>query len=63
MNIRIRAAPSEEKANEALIKFLAILLEIKKDNIQIAYGKTQEIRLFSLKGLVSRRSMTGLLNI
>lgn len=48
LTIRLNATPTQGKANDALIKFLADELDIPKNAIQIITGKTDRIKLLEL---------------
>jgi len=48
IKIRIAAAPEKGKANKALIDFLASLLAIPKDKIEIVSGETSHIKLIKI---------------
>jgi uncharacterized protein len=44
LKIRLRSPPEKNKANEELIEFLALLLDLPKSNIQILKGFTSRIK-------------------
>ncbi len=48
LKIRLQASPIEGKANQALIDFLAKLLQLKKQDINIVRGEKSRIKLVSL---------------
>lgn len=49
--IKIAAPPEKGKANEMLVDFLAVQLNIKKNAIQIKHGKTSCIKQVLLRGV------------
>lgn len=49
IQIRLKAAPIENKANKALIDFLAQALKIPKSHITIINGKKSKIKTLALK--------------
>ena len=49
IKIRIKAAPEKGKANVELIKFLAKELKIRKDQISIISGKTEQLKLLKVQ--------------
>lgn len=51
VRIRITAAPVEGKANEALLSFLADVLEIPRSKIEIVAGETGRDKLVSILGM------------
>lgn len=50
LKLRLQAQPIEGKANEALIRFLAELLELPRSRIQITHGQTSKKKLVELNG-------------
>jgi uncharacterized protein len=51
IKIRLTAPPSGGKANEALIKYLAKILSIRKKQIKIKRGFTSRNKLISIQGV------------
>lgn len=51
VKIKVTAAPSKGKANEAVIKLLAKELGIKKSQIAIVSGETSKIKIIELNGV------------
>lgn len=51
VRIRITAAPVEGKANEALLSFLADVLDIPRSKIEIVAGETGRDKLVSILGM------------
>ena len=51
LKIKITAAPEKGKANQSLIKFLADMLGIKKNSIQIISGQTNPIKQIQISGI------------
>lgn len=48
VKIRLTAPPVEGKANDALIKYLADILDVPKSNIEIVAGQTGRDKLVSV---------------
>ena len=51
LKIRLTAPPVEGKANEALIGFLADVLGVKRDQLEIIAGHTGREKLISVIGI------------
>lgn len=51
VKISLTAPPVDGKANEALVKFLADVLDVPKSNIDIVAGATGRDKLVSIVGL------------
>ncbi len=51
VRIRLTAPPVEGKANEALISFLADILDVPRSKIEIVAGETGRDKLVSILGL------------
>jgi uncharacterized protein (TIGR00251 family) len=51
VRIRLTAPPSEGKANAALIKFLADILEVPASNLEIVAGSTNRNKLITILDL------------
>jgi uncharacterized protein YggU (UPF0235/DUF167 family) len=49
--LRVRAAPENSKANEAVCSLIADLLEIPRSSVQIARGATSRQKLLDIEGL------------
>jgi len=60
VRIRLTAPPVEGAANQALVEFLAQLLEIHKNQIEIVAGLSSERKLISLVG-ISPQSVESIL--
>jgi uncharacterized protein (TIGR00251 family) len=45
IKIRLKAAPEKGRANEELIRFLAEVLAVRKDSIEIIAGATDTVKL------------------
>jgi uncharacterized protein (TIGR00251 family) len=48
LRVRVSAPPAEGKANAALIKFLATVLDVRKNRIEIVAGQTGLDKLISI---------------
>lgn len=51
LKVRVRAAPIEGKANEALIAFLAKSLKMPKSRLSLAGGDTARLKQIDIDGL------------
>ncbi len=52
LKIRVRAAPIEGRANEALIAFLAKALKLPKSRLSLVTGDTARLKQIDIDGLV-----------
>jgi len=50
LKIKIAAPPEKGKANQSLIAFLAKLLGLKKNDIEIVSGKTNPVKVLRISG-------------
>ncbi len=60
LKVRLNAPPVEGRANEALIKFLAARLGIKRADVEILRGETARHKLVRVRG-VSKAKVEELL--
>ncbi len=51
LKVKVAAAPEKGKANQCLIKFLADLLDIKKNAILIISGQTSPVKQIQISGI------------
>ncbi len=51
LKVKVAAAPEKGKANQCLIKFLAEILDVKKNSIQIISGQTNPIKQIQISGI------------
>ncbi len=51
LKVRVRAAPIEGRANEALIAFLAKTLKIPKSRLSLVAGDTTRLKQIEIDGL------------
>jgi uncharacterized protein YggU (UPF0235/DUF167 family) len=51
LKIRVRAAPIEGQANEALIAFLAKTLKVPKSRLSLVAGDTMRLKQIEVEGL------------
>ncbi|ESQ94081.1 DUF167 family protein [Asticcacaulis benevestitus] len=51
LKVRVRAAPIEGKANEALIAFLAKSLKVPKSRLTLVTGDTARLKQIDIDGL------------
>jgi uncharacterized protein (TIGR00251 family) len=52
LKIRLTAPPTDGKANKALIKFLAKVLGVKRDQIEIVAGHSGREKIISVIGIM-----------
>ena len=50
LKIKVAAPPEKGKANQSLIAFLAKLLGLKKNDIEIVSGKTNPVKVLRISG-------------
>ncbi len=51
LKIKVAAAPEKGKANQCLIKFLAELLNVKKNSIRIISGQTSPVKQIQISNI------------
>ncbi len=51
LKVRVRAAPIEGRANDALIVFIAKTLEIPKSRLTLVAGDTARLKVIDIDGL------------
>ncbi len=54
LKVRLNAPPVEGKANEALVKFLAATLGVKRTEVEILRGETTRHKLVRVRGMSGR---------
>jgi len=64
LTARVRAAPTEGEANQALVKLLAKALKVPASRVSIAQGATSRVKMVEIEGdgsalQVSLLSMIG----
>jgi len=60
LKVRVRAAPIEGRANEALIAFLAKSLNLPKSRLTLVAGDTARLKQIEIDGL-EETELTGLI--
>ena len=55
LKVRLTAPPVEGKANEALVKFLAARLGVKRADVEILHGETGRHKLVRVRGVKVER--------
>lgn len=55
VKIRLAAAPVEGKANEALDKFLAALLDVPRSSVEIIAGQSSRNKVIRIRGVTPER--------
>ena len=63
LKIKITAPPVDGRANEECIRFLADLLDIKKDRVHIVGGLNAKKKTVSIKGLQKKDLETLILSV
>jgi len=51
LKIKVAAPPEKGKANQCLLKFLARVLDVKKNSLSIIAGKTSPIKRVQVSGI------------
>lgn len=51
LKIKLTAAPVDGEANQALIKFLSVLLQVPKKDILLLRGESSRHKLIQIKGI------------
>lgn len=51
LKVRIAAAPERGKANEALIRYLAECLQLRRNEIHFLYGETSRQKCIQIDGM------------
>jgi uncharacterized protein (TIGR00251 family) len=57
IRLAVTAPPVDGKANEALIKFLAEVLDVAKSSITILRGQTSRIKLVEIAGMTKKEAI------
>lgn len=60
LKVRLRAPALEDRANEALVEFLAELLKTPRATVRILSGERSRTKLMEIRG-VTRQQILGLL--
>jgi uncharacterized protein YggU (UPF0235/DUF167 family) len=61
LKIRLQASPAgSEEANDELVSFLAGLLRVETDKIEIVAGESQRDKILSIEGLTTQQVETRL---
>jgi hypothetical protein len=55
LKIALTAPPVEDKANEACIEFLAILLKVPRSSVTIASGESSRNKVIRVAGLSAQQ--------
>ncbi len=55
IEIAISSPPEKGKANQELVEFLASLLSISKNNIQIISGKKSRVKVVEITGITQEK--------
>ncbi len=61
LKVRLNAPPVEGKANEALVKFLAARLGVKRTEVEILRGETARHKLVRVEGMTGAKLREKLL--
>jgi uncharacterized protein len=57
IRVKLNAPPVEGKANEALIQFLADILDVKETFIEIKSGQTSRKKLLKIEGMSQEQAL------
>jgi uncharacterized protein (TIGR00251 family) len=60
LKVKLTAPPVEGEANQALINFLAQLLQVPKKNIKLLKGETSRHKLIEVSGVTEQEIITKL---
>jgi uncharacterized protein (TIGR00251 family) len=60
VKVRLKAPPVEGRANEALVAFLADLLEVSRARVEIVRGSTGRKKLLKIRGMTAAELMRRL---
>lgn len=55
LKVRLSAPPVEGRANDALVKFLAVVLGVKRADVEIVRGETGRRKLVRVRGVSGTR--------
>ncbi len=55
VKVRLAAPPVEGKANEALVKFLASLLDVPRSSLEIIAGQSSRNKVIRIRGVGVKR--------
>lgn len=50
LKLKLQAPPIEGRANEALVRYLADVLDVPKSAVTLTHGQTSRKKLFEVKG-------------
>jgi uncharacterized protein (TIGR00251 family) len=57
LKVKIKAQAQEGAANEALVEFLANVLDVKRNQIEIMSGATARMKLVGIEGIVDLKCL------
>ena len=60
IRVKLSAAPEKGKANQCLIEFMAKVLGIKKNSINIISGATKPVKKIQISGVTEKEVRDGL---
>lgn len=60
LHVNLRAAPKENEANIALLRFLADFLDIPRTSLEIVRGETSRHKVVSLPDSARERLLAGM---
>lgn len=61
LKIRLKALPIEGRANEALVRFIADLLEVPKSRVSVTHGLTSRLKLLEVESALDVDAVKALL--
>ncbi|WP_264158735.1 DUF167 domain-containing protein [Noviherbaspirillum aerium] len=63
VKIRLQAPPVDGKANEALIRFIADLLDIPKSRVAISHGQASRRKLVEISGAKADEAIRSVISL
>ena len=61
LKVRLKALPIEGKANEALVRFIADLLDVPKSRVSVTHGLTSRLKLLEVESALDVATVKSLL--
>jgi uncharacterized protein YggU (UPF0235/DUF167 family) len=61
LKIRLKALPIEGRANEALVRFIADLLDVPKSRVSVTHGLTSRLKLVEVESALDVATVKSML--
>lgn len=61
LKVRLKALPIEGRANEALVRFIADLLDVPKSRVSVTHGLTSRLKLVEVESALDVATVKSLL--